>query len=214
MKSKPIIPAKSLIKFLLVSLRMLFIITFFQGFLFFIGQIVPSTFDEQNPYISLPIVFKTMNGGDLSMPNSDEVAKFDIWNATGVIITNGLPKKALYTASIGIIVHISCILLMISLICKILESARNGNFLLAKNAIRLRHIALLGIVLLLLDKVFTIISSSYLSNKLEFPGIEFNSFNYYSYAEWKYIFLYLFLLIIAEAFRLGAQIKQENDLTI
>ena len=95
-----------------------------------------------------------------------------------------------------------------------LKNAQEGTFLVAKNAIRLRYIALLNIALLLIDKILIVVSSSYLNDKLEFSGIEFSNINWYFFSSWKYIFLYLFLIIIAEAFRLGAQLKEENDLTI
>lgn len=206
--------AKSLIKFLLITLRILFLWTFLQGCLFLTNQIFPSMIGDENPTIGLPIVFKSTDRGNLMEPISDKAYWFEIYSATGVILTNGLPKKVLYISSIGIILNITGILMMISLICKMLENAKEGNFLVVKNAIRLRYIALLGIALLLLDKTFTIISSSFLSDKLEFPGLEFNIFNYYTYANWVDILFYLFLIIIAEAFRLGAQLKQENDLTI
>lgn len=214
MKIRETIPAISLIKFLLIALRIIFLWTVLMGALFFINQIIPAMIGDENPNISLPIVFKTTDVGNLTMPNTDNAYGFNIYSATGVIVTNGLPKKILYIASIAVILNIACVLFMINLICKMLENAQEGNFLVRKNAIRLRYIGLLSIVLLVLDKTFTIISSSYLSDKLEFQGLEFNNFNYYSYAQWMHIFFYLFLIIIAEALRLGAQSKEENDLTI
>jgi hypothetical protein len=151
--------AKSLIKFLLIALRILFLWTILQGALFCINQIIPAMMEDKNPIISLPIVFKTIEKGNLTMANNEEAYWFDIYSATGVIVTNGLPKKVLYIASIGVVMNIVCVLLMISLICKMLENAREGNFLVVKNAIRLRYIGLLSIVLLLIEKAFTILSS-------------------------------------------------------
>ena len=95
-----------------------------------------------------------------------------------------------------------------------LEAAQTGNFLVTKNAIRMRHMALLFIFVFFIDKLSLLISSSFLTDKLDFPGVHFMSVNYYSFARWEYVFFYLFLLVVAEAFRIGAQLKQENDLTI
>lgn len=214
MKTRSLTSAKSLITFLLIALRILFLWYILQTALFFTNQIIPAMMDDKNPHISLPIVFKTTDNGHITLAGVEKSDWFTIYSATGIVVTNGLPARVLYLASLGFILSIACSLFMIHLICKMLENARQGNFLVIKNAIRLRHIALLGIALILIDKAFTIISSSYLSDKLAFPGLEFNSFNYYSYAYWKYIFIYIFLIIIAEAFRLGAQLKEENDLTI
>ena len=112
------------------------------------------------------------------------------------------------------LLYTTIILLIIHLICKMLKNAREGSFLVYENSIRLRYIALLNLTILLFDKLFLIISSSYLYEKLEFPNIEFIGSSSLWLPQWKQIVLYLFLLIIAESFRMGAQLKEENDLTI
>jgi len=139
---------------------------------------------------------------------------FAIPVATGIFHAFGLPLKLFYIQSIGAVLYYVCVLLMICFIIKILKSAQEGTFLVAKNAIRLRYIALLNSAVLLCDKIIIFVSPSYLSDRLEFLGLEFSNTNWYSFSSWKYIFLFLFLPIIAEAFHLGAQLKQENDLTI
>ena len=56
--------------------------------------------------------------------------------------------------------------------------------------------------------------SSYLSEKLEYPGLEFASTNLFTFISFQSVFFFLFLWLIAEAFRIGSQLKMENDLTI
>lgn len=213
MKTQNNSSAKKLITFLLYSLRGLFLWYALLVILLFINQIIP-TVTGNNSDMGLPVVFKTTIESNLNIPDTNQVTKFNMYTGEGVVLTRGLPARVFYLSFSGILLYYSCILFMIHLICKMLINAREGTFLIHENAIRLRHIALLNIAVLLISILFNTISSSYLSDKLEFSGLEFSSLNSYSFDNWKYIFLYLFLLIIAEAFHLGDQLKQENDLTI
>lgn len=214
MEKRTILSAKSLIIFLRYSLIGMFLWSALNLAYFFVIQLWPALVHGKRQNVSLPIVFNQTDKGILTLPHTDYEYLFQIPQATGTFLAYGLPLKLFYIQSIGTIMYHACVLLMIYLIIKMLKNAQEGTFLVAKNAIRLRYIALLNIVLLLIDKILIVVSSSYLSDKLEFPGLEFNTINWYSFSSWKYIFLYLFLIIIAEAFRLGAQLKQENDLTI
>lgn len=214
MKKRTIISAKSLAIFLRFSLIGLFIWNVFHLLLFLIYHLGPSLLFGQRKGVSLPVVFKPSSKGILRLPHTDYEYMFQIPEATGTFQAFGLPLKIFYIQSVGILVYYACILLVIYLIIKMLKNAQDGNFLVIKNAIRLRYIALLLILWLLLDKVTIIASSLYLKGKIELPGLEFHEFTSYTFDNWKHIFLYLFLLIIAEAFRLGAQLKEENDLTI
>ncbi|WP_273566134.1 DUF2975 domain-containing protein [Maribacter halichondriae] len=214
MKNRTSISAKALIIFLRYSLIGLFLWNVFHLLLFLIYQLGPSLLFGQRKGVALPVVFKPSNSGILRLPHTDYEYMFNIPEATGTFQAFGLPLKIFYIQSIGILLYYACILLIIYLIIKMLKNAQDGTFLVQKNAIRLRYIALLLIVTLLRDKVTIIASSIYLREKIELSGLEFYDFTSYTFDNWKHIFLYLFLLIIAEAFRLGAQLKEENDLTI
>lgn len=214
MKKRTHISAKSLIIFLRYSFIGMFLLSAFNLAYFLFIELWPALIHSKRQAVNLPIVFSHTEKGILSLPHIDYEYIFRIPQATGTFLAFGLPLKLFYIQSIGTVLKSACILLMLYLIIKMLKSAQNGTLLVAKNAIRLRHIALLSIAILLIDKIVFFVSSAYLRDKLEFPGIEFSSFNWYSIGSWKLIFLFLFLLIIAEAFRLGAQLKEENDLTI
>jgi hypothetical protein len=192
----------------------MFLWNVFHLLLFLIYQLGPSLLFGQRKGVLLPLVFSPTNKGILTLPHTDYEYMFDIPVATGIFQAFGLPLKIFYIHSFGILLYHTCVLLMIYLIIKMLKNAQDGTFLIPENAIRLRYIALLNIVILLRDKIIIICSSTYLKDKIEFSGLEFSDFNLYTFDNWKYIFLFLFLLIIAEAFRLGAQLKEENDLTI
>lgn len=214
MKKRTLISAKSLIIFLRYSFIGLFLWHAIRLMVFLIYQLGPALFLGKRKGVSLPINFSPSEKGVLTLPQIDYEYTVHIPAAEGTFTVFGLPLKYFYFDSIGILLNYFCGLLMIYLIIKMLKSALDGIFLVSINAIRLRYIALLSILLLLYNKLFVFISTAYIRDKIEFPDLEFNKFGWQSINGWQYLFLFLFLLIIAEAFRLGAQAKQENDLTI
>ncbi len=214
MKKRTIISAKSLVIFLRYSLIGMFLFYVLNLVYIFVIQFWPALVHGKRQAVSLPVVFSHTNKGILTLPQTDYEYSFDIPVATGNFSAFGLPLKLFYIQSIGTVMYHICVLLMIYLIIKMLKNAQRGTFLVAKNAIRLRYIALLNIALLFIDEIVVAVSTAYLSDKLEFPGLEFHITKWYFFSNYKLLFLFLFLLIIAEAFRLGAQLKQENDLTI
>lgn len=214
MKKRKIISAKSLITFLRYSLIGLFLWNTLKFAVFLVYQLGPALFLGKRKGVSLPIDFNPTDKGILTLTHTDYEYLFQIPEATGKFLAFGLPLRFFYIDSIGTILNYACGLIMIYLIIKMLKNAQDDTFLISKNAIRLRYIALLNILLLLYNKIFLFLSTSYLIDKIEFPGIEFHDITWHTLSGWQSIFLYLFLLIIAEAFRLGAELKQENDLTI
>lgn len=214
MKKRSIISAKSLIIFLRYSFIGMFLLSVFNLAYFLFIQLWPALIHGKRQAVNLPVVFNHTEKGIFTLPHIDYDYIFRIPHATGTFLAYGLPLKLFYIQSIGTVLKSVCILLMLYLIIKILKSAQKGILLIVNNAIRLRYIALLSISILLIDKIVFFISSVYLSDKLEFPGIEFSTINWYSFGSWKLLFFFLFLLIVAEALRLGSQVKQENDLTI
>lgn len=214
MKKRTIISAKSLIIFLRYSLIGLFLWNVINLVVYLIYHLGPAFLLGKRKGVSLPIDFNPSAKGILTLPHTDYEYVFQIPEATGTFLAFGLPLKFFFFDSIGTVLNYGCGLLMIYLIIKMLKNAQDGTFLTSTNAIRLRYIALLNILILLYNKVFLFISTSYLRDKMVFPGIEFHDIPWHALSGWQYIFLFLFLLIIAEALRLGAQLKEENDLTI
>lgn len=204
----------SLIKFLLVIFRGIFFLYAIGLILYVIISTISLTTRNQQQHTSLPVMFRLTDTGNLISSKSESISTFHIYYATGFIGTESLPGSArVFSMFVSILISI-CVLLIIKLICQILEAAKTGDFLVVKNAIRMRHMALLFIMVFFIDKLYLFISSSYLSDKLDFQGVGFIRIHYYGLARWEYIFFYLFLLVVAEAFRIGAQLKHENDLTI
>lgn len=216
MKAQNKLNGKSLINFLLIAFRGIF---FLFTFVLIIGSLIGviSLFANVPALsIELPISFSLSGNGSILAKNTD-MATFVIPYAKGSILTEDLPKTALILFFIGSLLHLLCTLFIIKYICRILEAAYTGQFLIDENAIRLRWIAILSIVACLIEAFHTLFSSLYLSDKLEFSGIQFFDSPFRSIlflTRWEYILASLFLLVIAEAFRIGAQLKHENDMTI
>lgn len=100
------------------------------------------------------------------------------------------------------------------LMIKILKTVKDKSFLLIENALRLRWIALLGIAILIVNKTFSFVIANYLSTHIEYSGVKFTGINPYFILNFETVLNSLFLLVIAEVFRIGAKLKEEQDLTI
>ena len=214
MKEQSDIRGRVLIKFLLITFRSIFLLYSLSLILYLIITTISLNTRNQENYISLPVLFEFTETGNLISSEGESISNVNLHYATGIIDTPSLPRTVGILSLLVNVLISTCILLIIRLICQILDAANTSDFLMVKNAIRMRNMALLFIVVFFIDKLNLLISSLYLSDKLEFSGITFTGINYYFFSRWEYVFFYLFLLVIAEAFRIGSLLKEENDLTI
>jgi hypothetical protein len=204
---------KSLIDILLVALRSAFLIGSISLMLWLLYTTVCFFTDTPMPSSTLPVMFSTADGGGLSAGDQPEIyLKMPI--AIGWISAENEPKGFVAVCSIFYFLANLCLLLAIRLTIQVLEAAGSGAFFLQANAVRLRGIALTAFGILFFYRLATIISASHFKNKLQFPGLEFNSHYIFYFGDLLYIMGLLFLLVLAEAFRIGAIVKAENDLTI
>lgn len=204
----------ALIKFLLGMFRIGFFLLAFMLIIWGITSIFIFFTDIPSFSANFPVMFSPIDEGIFKVPSESEVGKFMMKDAMGFVSSDSIPKGFLALYSLVILSMNICILLSMRQVIRILESAKMGGFLVAENAVRLRWIALLGLIILFLDRFATVTSASYFSDKLEITGLEFTWFNFFTLMEFDTLFASLFLLVIAEAFRVGALLKQENDLTI
>ncbi|WP_209404276.1 DUF2975 domain-containing protein [Pseudozobellia sp. WGM2] len=165
-------------------------------------------------HMEFPVLFSIENSLKWQIPQNFEPSNLYLHNSIGSISADFLPKRFLAIYSLISLAANLCALLSIKYVIRILEAVRSGNFLIVDNANRLRKIAIIAIALFLIDKLAITYSAYYFSDKLEFNDLNFTSINMFSFQHLESVFGALFLLIIAEAFRIGAQLKKENDLTI
>jgi len=203
-----------LINFLLIVFQAgLFLSVFGLFFNVLLGVLELYTGDSTSP-MDFPVMFSMNHAGVINLIDHPGVVNFGMESGIGTIAAENLPKGFVSLYGIIYILGLSCFLLILKLTIDILKAVKKGGFLIIENAIRLRKIALLGIVMYFFESLATFVASNYLSDKLQFEGLEFTSFNSYLFFDIQTVIYSLFLLVISEAFRMGALLKQEVDLTI
>lgn len=204
----------ALINFLLIVFQIGFLLCGLGIGLYVLYTIIALLSSDSIFPVGLPVVFSLDHSGVFNLPGHHEVFNFNMSQGMGIIGVDHLPKDFVALHSIITVLGVTCVLLSLKLTIAILEAVKQGGFLIIENAIRLRGIALLSISTFFIERLASFASSFYLSDKLHFSGLEFTSINFYSFFNTQSIFYSLFLLVIAEAFRIGALLKQESDLTI
>ncbi|AYN68395.1 DUF2975 domain-containing protein [Euzebyella marina] len=203
-----------LINFLLIIFQIGFL-TMILGLALYILFTVISIFTDSPSFpTGFTVMFSLDQNGLYNMSEQITGTTFNLNHAMGVIGLDQVPLGFLIGYSSISLLAYFCVLFGLRLTIRILESAKLGDFLITENAIRLRSIAFLGIGCIFFDRLSTIIASSYLYDKLEYPGLKFASTNLFTFTSFQSVFFFLFLWLIAEAFRIGSQLKLENDLTI
>lgn len=215
METKNKLYGEGLITFLLVVFRIFFLLASFTLIIMGIFGLISLFAEVPDSKLSFKVLFSLADEGVLNSAEETGITKISMRGGTGFIVTDALPKGFMLFIKLIELLQFAIYLFFLKLLIQILEAAKNGAFLIIENAIRLRWIAFLCIALYVLGIMTTIISTSYLSDKLEFANLEFINYNLHTFiASKESIFYYLFLLVIAEAFRVGASLKKENDLTI
>lgn len=181
----------------------LMIWTVYSVFVFITGS--PST------HMAFPVIFELQREGIISIGES---ANFDLLQGKGLIVSDSIPKGFLGIFSILELLMVICVLLIFKLTIRILDSAYLGKFMVVANANRLKNIAFLGMAYFVLENFRTLFSSHYFSDKLESVNVDFTEIHFLSWFSLESLLISLFLLVIAETFRVGALLKKENDLTI
>ncbi len=169
-----------------------------------------------SPYIPEMTAYFSLaeNVGEVRWLNGGQEIDFLMTAGVGRVKLEDIPSGFLAVNSLFRILSYGCILFSIILTVRILRSVKSKEFLLKENALRLRWIAILGIATFLLDKFLSIYESSYVAERVGIMGIDFTGYNGFVFANFEWILSNLFLLVIAEVFRIGAELKEEQDLTI
>ncbi|PCJ93199.1 MAG: hypothetical protein COA50_14280 [Flavobacteriaceae bacterium] len=214
MKAPNMFYGRGLISFLLTVFRIVFFLSVFATSILLITNMVSMFTNVPLSPPNFPVLFSLTNEGVFNSSSVIEESSF--------VFNEGMGYVSIVNPSKGMVVF-RVILTMLGAVCMlvslrqtilILEAVKEARFLIIKNALRLRWIALLGIAMFFFDKLSTLVSYAYFSDKLELSGVAFKKFNYFILLNIEFIFYCLFLLVIAEAFRVGAQLQEETKLTI
>jgi hypothetical protein len=214
---KPI-SGKGLIKFLIFAFRAFYYILWFSLVVVVIIEFISLRKIFEPTGFPLPIdftVFFSLNEElGITAWDTDGNSNFAINYAMGSVKLSYVPNGFIALFCLMAFLLFILGIFSIRLIIRILKTVKDKSFLLIENALRLRWIALLGIAIFIVDKTFSFVIANYLSTHIEYSGIKFTGINPYFILNFETVLNSLFLLVIAEVFRIGAKLKEEQDLTI
>ena len=171
-----------------------------------------------NELVDQPMLFNLYFSQGEAVPNiawnNGEPTPINLFHGKVQLAIDQVPGKIMALFSLLYVGMLLVLLFGIRHTLKILDSVSKGAFFLTENALRLRWIGLLNIGFSLIYMISTYFSSTLVGTQVAFEEVNFQLVNMLSFEHTNGIFMGLFLIIIAEVFRIGAQLKLENDLTI
>lgn len=214
MKLSSAFSGKSLIKILLIALRSFFLLGSISMILWLLYTTVCLFTDTPMMSPRFQVMFTMVKDSTLAEKRMTPQSEFHMPVGVGMVEAIDQPKGFVALFSILSILSSICLLLAIRWTIQVLEAAGTGAFFLIANARRLRWIALFGFGMLFFYRLANFTSASHFKDLLQLPGVEFTNNYIFHFGDVLYVFSLLFLLVLAEAFRVGAIVKAENDLTI
>jgi len=196
-----------------ITLRIVFYI-FILGATFFMGKTLMGPILGVSDYssgLSTPMEFSVPEQGTATF-NSNQVVPVKIVGGRGVVqINRPVPNVLLIPFFILNFIFFGLILWIVYSLRKIVQSVRQKNPFTSTNGKRLRIIAFSMVGIELIRGLADLTKMLYLEPRLHFETILIRSDISISL---RVIIAGLVILVIAEAFRIGAEITQEQELTV
>ena len=196
-----------------ITLRIIFYI-FILGTTFFMGKMLIGPILGVADYssgLSTPMEFSVPEQGTATF-NSNQVVPVKIVGGRGVVqINRPVPNVLLIPFFILNFIFSGLILWIVYSLRKIVQSVRQKNPFTSTNGKRLRIIAFSMVGIELIRGLADLTKMLYLEPRLHFETILIRSDISISL---RVIIAGLVILVIAEAFRIGAEITQEQELTV
>ena len=196
-----------------ITLRIVFYI-FILGATFFMGKTLMGPILGVSDYssgLSTPMEFSVPEQGTATF-NSNQVVPVKIVGGRGVVqINRPVPNVLLIPFFILNFIFFGLILWIVYSLRKIVQSVRQKNPFTSTNGKRLRIIAFSMVGIELIKGLADLTKMLYLEPRLHFETILIRSDISISL---RVIIAGLVILVIAEAFRIGAEITQEQELTV
>ena len=184
------------------------------GTIFFMGKMLLGPVLGITEYTSgliTPIEFSVNEQGTATF-DSDQTVPVQINNAKGYFrIDRPIPTTLIVVFFIMNLVVSGLILWVIYVLWKIVQSVKQKNPFIVLNGRRLRIIAFSMIGFELSQGLANLIKMLYLAPRLQFETIIIQSKIHVSF---HVIVAGLVILVIAEAFRIGVEMKEEQELTV
>ena len=196
-----------------ITLRIVFYI-FILGATFFMGKTLMGPILGVSDYssgLSTPMEFSVSEQGTATF-NSNQVVPVKIVGGRGVVqINRPVPNVLLIPFFILNFIFFGLILWIVYSLRKIVQSVRQKNPFTSTNGKRLRIIAFSMVGIELIRGLADLTKMLYLEPRLHFETILIRSDISISL---RVIIAGLVILVIAEAFRIGAEITEEQELTV
>ena len=196
-----------------ITLRIVFYI-FILGATFFMGKTLMGPILGVSDYssgLSTPMEFSVPEQGTATF-NSNQVVPVKIVGGRGVVqINRPVPNVLLIPFFILNFIFFGLILWIVYSLRKIVQSVRQKNPFTSTNGKRLRIIAFSMVGIELIKGLADLTKMLYLEPRLHFETILIRSDISISL---RVIIAGLVILVIAEAFRIGAEITEEQELTV
>ena len=196
-----------------ITLRIVFYI-FILGATFFMGKTLMGPILGVSDYssgLSTPMEFSVPEEGTATF-NSNQVVPVKIVGGRGVVqINRPVPNVLLIPFFILNFIFFGLILWIVYSLRKIVQSVRQKNPFTSTNGKRLRIIAFSMVGIELIRGLADLTKMLYLEPRLHFETILIRSDISISL---RVIIAGLVILVIAEAFRIGAEITEEQELTV
>ena len=144
-----------------------------------------------------------MSAQELSvkLKHANAIAISEAPTPTGLLV----PVKLIRYGMFGIIIWV------MFLMRQIVRSVGKGQPFIPENGKRLRWIGLSILLIIGFDFFHDILLNLFITPRLTFDSIVFETSNHFDF---RFILLAMVILVIGEAFRIGAEMKKEQDLMI
>ena len=184
------------------------------GIIFFMGKMLLGPvlgITEYSSGLTTPIEFSVNEQGTATF-DSDQTVPVQINHAKGYFrIDRPIPTRLIVVFFLLNLVVSGLILWLIYVLWKIVQSVQQKNPFIVLNGRRLRIIAFSMIGIELSQGLANLIKMLYLEPRLQFETIIIQSKIHVSF---HVIVAGLVILVIAEAFRIGVEMKEEQELTV
>ncbi len=137
----------------------------------------------------------------VTLKHAKAIAIIEAPTPTGLLV----PVKLIRYGMFGIIIWV------MFLMRQIVRSVGKGQPFIPENGERLRWIGLSILLIIGFDFFHDILLNLFITPRLTFDSIVFETSNHFDF---RFILLGLVILVIGEAFRIGAEMKKEQDLMI
>jgi hypothetical protein len=172
-----------------------------------------SFFSEDNSNLApkIPIEFKTHEYGTMQFSDGT-TSKISIGSQSKIVFLSTVPFKIWLIRVISIYIMYALTFYILYLLRKFFQTLKEDNPFTRKNGTRLRAMGITVIIASVFwTKIYSLLLTLMVKGKISIEGIKIRSNSHFDF---QVILLGLIIIVISEVFRLGSEMKEEQELTI